>query len=290
MEIKGTYTALVTPFNKDGAVDFAKLGDLVEEQVAGGVSGLVPVGTSGESPTLSMEEHSRVIEFVAEKVDRRVQVVAGTGANSTAEALRLTREALEMGVDASLQVCPYYNKPSQEGLYRHFATVADLGLPVILYNVPGRTGRDISVETVERLSKHGNVVAIKEASGSVARVSAIVDACDITVLSGDDMLAFPMIAVGAKGVISVASNVMPREVSDMIEKALAGDMAGALALHKRLYPLFRDLFIDTNPIPVKSALAMMGRIEEVYRLPLCEASQSVRDQIRKTLVALGVLS
>ena len=290
MEIKGTYTALVTPFNKDGGVDFGKLGARVEDQIAGGISGLVPVGTSGESPTLSMEEHSRVIEFVTDKVDRRVQVIAGTGANSTAEAIRLTREALEMGVDATLQVCPYYNKPSQEGLYRHFATVADLGLPVILYNVPGRTGRDIAVETVARLAKHENVVAIKEASGSVARVCAIVDACDITVLSGDDMLAFPMIAVGAKGVISVASNILPRGVSDMVAKALAGDMAGACAIHKRLYPLFRDLFIDTNPIPVKCALALMGRIEEVYRLPLCEASDSVREQIRKTLVALGVLS
>ena len=289
MTFQGTYTAMVTPFNANGSVDYGKLRDLVEEQVAGGVDGLVPVGTSGESPTLSMEEHSRVVEFVAETANRRVQVVAGTGANSTAEALRLTREALEMGVDASLQVCPYYNKPNQEGLYRHFSAIADLGLPIILYNVPSRTGRDIALETVVRLSKHPNVAAVKEASGSVARVSATVDACDITVLSGDDVLAFPMIAVGAKGVISVASNVAPGLVSKMINAALSGDMAGAATLHKRLYHLFRDLFIDTNPIPVKCALALMGRIEEVYRLPLCETSDACRAQIRATLAELKLV-
>ena len=280
---------MVTPFNANGAVDYGKLRELVEEQIAGGVDGLVPVGTSGESPTLSMEEHSRVVEFVAETANRRVQIVAGTGANSTAEALRLTREALEMGVDASLQVCPYYNKPNQEGLYRHFSAIADLGLPIILYNVPSRTGRDIALETVVRLSKHPNVAAVKEASGSVARVSATVDACDITVLSGDDVLAFPMIAVGAKGVISVASNVAPGLVSKMINAALSGDMVGAATLHKRLYHLFRDLFIDTNPIPVKCALALMGRIEEVYRLPLCETSDACRAQIRATLAELNLV-
>lgn len=289
MTFKGTYTAMVTPFNANGAVDYGKLRELVEEQIAGGVDGLVPVGTSGESPTLSMEEHSRVVEFVAETANRRVQIVAGTGANSTAEALRLTREALEMGVDASLQVCPYYNKPNQEGLYRHFSAIADLGLPIILYNVPSRTGRDIALETVVRLSKHPNVAAVKEASGSVARVSATVDACDITVLSGDDVLAFPMIAVGAKGVISVASNVAPGLVSKMINAALSGDMVGAATLHKRLYHLFRDLFIDTNPIPVKCALALMGRIEEVYRLPLCETSDACRAQIRATLAELNLV-
>jgi 4-hydroxy-tetrahydrodipicolinate synthase len=289
MIFRGTYTAMVTPFNASGSVDYGKLRELVEEQVAAGVEGLVPVGTSGESPTLSMEEHSRVVEFVAETANRRVQVVAGTGANSTAEALRLTREALEMGVDASLQVCPYYNKPNQEGLYRHFSTIADLGLPIILYNVPSRTGRDISLETVVRLSKHPNVAAVKEASGSVARVSATVDACDLAVLSGDDMLAFPMIAVGARGVISVASNVAPALVSKMINAALANDMATAATLHKRLYRLFRDLFIDTNPIPVKCALALMGRIEEVYRLPLCETSDACRAQIRATLAELKLV-
>ena len=289
MKFQGTYTAMVTPFNANGAVDYGKLRELVEEQIAGGVEGLVPVGTSGESPTLSMEEHSRVIEFVTETANHRVQIIAGTGANSTAEALRLTSEAIEMGVDASLQVCPYYNKPNQEGLYRHFAAVADLGLPVILYNVPGRSSRDIALDTVVRLAKHPNIVAVKEASGSVSRVSATVDACDITVLSGDDMLAFPMIAVGAKGVISVASNVAPAMVSKMINAALAGDMALAAELHKKMYRLFRDLFIDTNPIPVKCALALMGKVEEVYRLPLCETTPENREKIRKCLAELALV-
>lgn len=289
MKFQGTYTAMVTPFNANGAVDYGKLRELVEEQIAGGVEGLVPVGTSGESPTLSMEEHSRVIEFVTQTANHRVQIIAGTGANSTAEALRLTSEAIEMGVDASLQVCPYYNKPNQEGLYRHFSAVADLGLPVILYNVPGRSSRDIALDTVVRLSKHPNIVAVKEASGSVSRVSATVDACDITVLSGDDMLAFPMIAVGAKGVISVASNVAPAMVSKMINAALAGDMALAAELHKKMYRLFRDLFIDTNPIPVKCALALMGKIEEIYRLPLCETTPENREKIRKCLTELSLV-
>ncbi len=286
----GTITALVTPFKADGSVDWDRLRALVEEQVAGGVDGLVPVGTSGESPTLDMEEHGKVIAFVAEVAAKRVKIIAGTGANSTAEAVRLTREALAMGVDGTLQVCPYYNKPNQEGLYRHFATVADLGLPVVLYNVPGRSGKAIELDTVVRLYNHGNVVAVKEASGSVPRVSALVDACDITVLSGDDMIAVPMISVGAKGVISVASNVMPREMSKMIRAALAGDMATAQTIHKKLYRLFRDLFIDTNPIPVKAALAMMGKIEEVYRLPLCEMPPALRAKLRQTLAELNLLS
>lgn len=289
MELTGTFTAMVTPFNADGSVDYGQLKALIEEQVAGGVDGLVPVGTSGESPTLTMEEHSRVIEFTAEAAAGRVKIIAGTGANSTAEAVRLTREALTMGVDATLQVCPYYNKPNQEGLYRHFATVADLGLPVVLYNVPGRSSRDISVETVARLSKHPNVVAVKEASGSVTRVSAVLDACDITVLSGDDMLALPMIAVGAKGVISVASNVVPGMMADLIRASMAGDMTVAAALHRKLYRLFRDLFIDTNPIPVKCALALMGKIAEQYRLPLCETSPEIRERIRQTLSELGLV-
>ena len=285
----GTITAMVTPFNRDETVDYGSLRVLVEGQIAAGVSGLVPVGTSGESPTLTMEEHSKVIEFVTQTVNHRAFVIAGTGANSTAEAMRLTREAKEMGVDGTLQVCPYYNKPNQEGLYRHFSSVADLGLPVVLYNVPGRSGREIALDTVVRLAAHPNVTAIKEAAGNVTRVSALADACDITVLSGDDMLALPMISVGAKGVISVASNVVPAMMVQMIKAALAGEMNTATKLHKRLYKLFRDLFIDTNPIPVKAALAMMGKIEEVYRLPLCEMATPLREQLRKTLAGLQLV-
>ena len=268
----GTYTALVTPFNRDGSVDYVKLRALVEWQIAEGVDGVVPVGTTGESPTLEYDEHHRVIEEVAQAAAGRIKVIAGTGANSTAEALMLTREALAQGVDATLQVCPYYNKPSQEGLYRHFSTVADLGLPVVLYNIPGRSGREIAVETVARLAGHEKIVAIKEAGGSVERVSAILDACDLTVLSGDDMLTLPMMSVGAQGVVSVASNLVPRLVGDLVRAATRGDLAAAGCLHARLYHLFRDLFIDTNPVPVKCAMAMTGRIEEVYRLPLCETS------------------
>jgi len=285
----GTYTALVTPFNRDGSVDDGKLRALVEWQIAEGVDGVVPVGTTGESPTLEYDEHHRVIGEVAQAAAGRIKVIAGTGANSTAEALMLTREALAQGVDATLQVCPYYNKPSQEGLYRHFSTVADLGLPVVLYNIPGRSGREIAVETVARLAGHGKIVAIKEAGGSVERVSAILDACDLTVLSGDDMLTLPMMSVGAQGVVSVASNLVPGLVGDLVRAATRGDLAAAGCLHARLYHLFRDLFIDTNPVPVKCAMAMTGRIEEVYRLPLCETSDKVRQQLRQTLRELQLI-
>ena len=289
MVFGGTITALVTPFNKDGSVDYTRLGELVEEQVSAGIDGLVPVGTSGESPTLTMTEHGQVIAFVAERAAKRVKVIAGTGANSTAEALHLTREALRMGVDGSLQVCPYYNKPNQEGLYRHFSEVADVGLPVVLYNVPGRTGREIGVDTIARLSRHPNVVAVKEAAGSVPRVSAILDVCDIDVLCGDDMLTVPMISVGATGVISVASNVVPAEMAALVKAARGGDFATAQKIHRRLYRLFRDLFIDTNPVPVKAALAMMGKIEYVYRSPLCELSAADEAQLRKTLGELDLV-
>jgi 4-hydroxy-tetrahydrodipicolinate synthase len=285
----GTYTALVTPFNRDGSVDYGKLRALVEWQIAEGVDGVVPVGTTGESPTLEYDEHHRVIGEVAQAAAGRIKVIAGTGANSTAEALMLTREALAQGVDGTLQVCPYYNKPSQEGLYRHFSSVADLGLPVVLYNIPGRSGREIAVETVARLAGHGKIVAIKEAGGSVERVSAIIDACDLTVLSGDDMLTLPMMSVGAQGVVSVASNLVPSLIGDLVRAATRGDLAAAGCLHARLYHLFRDLFIDTNPVPVKCAMAMTGRIEEVYRLPLCETSDKVRQQLRQTLRELQLI-
>jgi len=290
MQFKGTVTAMVTPFGADGGVDFGALRALVERQVAGGVEGLVPVGTSGESPTLDRKEHLEVIEKTIEAAAGRAFVVAGTGANSTAEAVDLTREVIAMGgAAATLQVTPYYNKPNPEGLYRHFAAVADLGLPVILYNVPGRAGRDIPLETVVRLAAHPNVAAIKEAAGSVDRVSAIKNAVpDFTVFSGDDSLALPMISAGADGVISVASNVIPREMSDFIRKALAGDPA-ARAEHRRLWPLFRDLFIDTNPIPVKEALAAMGLLRPGFRLPLCEMDAGKRAKLEATMRSLGLL-
>ncbi|MDD4098058.1 MAG: 4-hydroxy-tetrahydrodipicolinate synthase [Lentisphaeria bacterium] len=288
MNLSGCYTAIVTPF-RNGEVDYITLRKLVQRQIAGGVTGLVPVGTTGESPTLSFSEHNKVIEYVANLAAGKCQVIAGTGGNSTSEAIELSKFAAGIGVDATLQVTPYYNKPTPEGLYRHFCTIADAsGLPVVLYNVPGRTGRDIPVDLVARLARHPLMMAVKEAGGSVERVSAILDACEITVLSGDDGLTLPMMAVGAKGVISVASNVVPAEVSAMTAAALAGDYATATGLHQRLFPLFRDLFLESNPIPVKAALADLGLMTEEYRLPLCEMAAANRDKLRLTLKNLGL--
>ena len=291
MKINGTITALVTPFAKDGSVDYGRLQALVEEQTAGGVEGICSVGTSGESPTLSHEEHHKVIEKTIEFARGKAKIVAGTGANSTAEAVSLTKAAIAMGgADACLQVTPYYNKPNAEGLYRHFMTVADLGLPVILYNVPGRAGKEIPLDVVVRLAKHPNVVAIKEAAGSVERVSAIKNLVpDFTVLSGDDSLALPMISVGAEGVISVASNVIPKEMGDMIRLALAGDFVQARAYHTKFYRLFHDLFIDVNPVMVKEALALMGKCERAFRLPLCETDDAKLAQMKKTLQELKLV-
>ena len=291
-KIEGTITALVTPFGGDGSVDYGRLRALVDEQVAAGVEGICTVGTSGESPTLSFEEHCRVVEKTIEFAAGRAAIVAGTGANSTAEAVSLTKATIAMGgADACLQVTPYYNKPNPEGLYRHFMTVADLGLPVVLYNVPGRAGREIPIDTVVRLAGHPNVVAIKEAAGSVDRVSAIKDLLpSFTVLSGDDSLALPMISVGAEGVVSVASNVIPREMGDMVRLARAGDFAAARAIHAKYYRLFRDLFIDVNPVMVKEALAMLGKLELSFRLPLCETDDAKRGQLRRTLGDVGLLA
>ncbi len=286
---EGAYTAIVTPFTQGGEVDYDALGRLIEAQVAGGVDGVVPVGTTGESPTLSVQEHNRVIEFVVETVDRRMKVIAGTGANSTSEAIALTRHAREVGADGTLQVTPYYNKPSQRGLIEHFTKIAEIGLPIVLYNIPGRTARELTLATVVELSRNPNIVAIKEAAGDVDRVSQYVDACDIEILSGDDALTLPMMAVGAVGVISVAANVAPRAVADMVHAARDGRWTDAQDGHRRLHRLFRDLFLDTNPIPVKAALALMGQIEEVYRLPMCGMDEKPKQQLRETLRACGLL-
>ena len=291
MKLQGTITAMVTPFDRSGAVDYGALRAFVDWQCENGVEGICAVGTSGESPTLTHEEHHKVIEKTIEFAAGRVKIVAGTGANSTAEAVSLTKAAIAAGgADATLQVTPYYNKPNPEGMYRHFMTVADLGLPVILYNVPGRSGKEIPLDVVARLAKHPNVIAVKEAGGSVERVSATKNLCpDFTVLSGDDSLTLPMIAVGAEGVVSVASNVIPREMSDFVRTALAGDMVAARAAHAKYWKLFHDLFIDTNPVMVKEALALTGRVEAVFRLPLCETTDANRATMRATLSALGLV-
>ena len=286
---QGAYTALITPFGRDGAVDYGRLRELVEFQIAGGIDGLVPVGTTGESPTLDAEEHVEVIRVVVEAAAGRVKVVAGTGANSTAEALELTARAKDLGVDGTLQVTPYYNKPTQAGLIKHFSAVADLGLPVVLYNVPGRSACEIAVATVAELARHPHVVAVKEAAGSVDRVSRLKAACEIDVLSGDDGLTLPMMSVGACGVISVASNVAPRAVADLVHAAAAGRWDEARALHYRYYALFNDVFIETNPIPIKAAAEMAGLGPAVYRLPLCELAPANREKLRATLQACGVV-
>jgi len=285
----GTYTALVTPFKADGAIDFDAFKALIEQQVAAGIDGIVPVGTTGESPTLDFDEHQKVIEAAVEAVAGHTMVIAGTGGNSTAEAEMLTRHAKEAGADATLQVTPYYNKPSQEGLYRHFTTVADIGLPVVLYNIPGRTSREITLETTIRLAAHANIAALKEAGGDADRVSHIVKSCDLDVLSGDDTLTLPFMAVGAKGVISVVSNVVPGPLVEMTHAVLDGNWVRGQELHAKYHRLFCDLFIDTNPIPVKAALAMMGLIEEVYRLPMCEMSEQNKATLREALEEVGVV-
>ena len=287
--LKGVYTAIVTPFNRAGAVDYAALRRLIERQIRAGVDGVVPVGTTGESPTLDYDDHRKVIEATVQACRERVCVIAGTGANSTREAVELTRFAAEAGADATLQVAPYYNKPNQDGLARHFLEIADIGLPVVLYNIPGRTGVEIAADTVARLARHPRIVALKEAGGNVARVSQVLSICDICVLSGDDPLTLPMMSIGARGVISVASNVAPKAVADMVHAALDGNWARASALHRKYYPLFAGVFLDTNPIPVKAALAMMGLIEEVYRLPLVPLNPALKKKLSSCLRSLKLI-
>jgi 4-hydroxy-tetrahydrodipicolinate synthase len=287
--LEGTFTAIVTPFDRAGKVDLVRFRELIDRQIAGGVTGIVPVGTTGESPTLNFEEHRKVIEAAISISRGRLKIIAGTGGNATDEAIELTRHAREAGADATLQVTPYYNKPNREGLIRHFSAVADLGLPVVLYNVPGRSGRDIPIDVVAELAKHPNVVSIKEAAGSADRVSQIRNACDLEVLSGDDALTLPMMALGAVGVISVASNIIPAEVSRLVAAALAGRWDEARRLHYQYYRVFTDLFLDTNPVPVKAALAMLGWIDEVYRLPLCEMPEPLKARLKQTLAAAGIL-
>jgi len=285
---EGAYTALVTPFHSNGSVDYDKLRELVNLQIAGGIDGIVPVGTTGESPTLTMEEHGKVIQTVIETADKRVKIIAGSGANSTTEALELTQRAKDAGADGSLQVTPYYNKPTQAGLIRHFSAVADLGLPIVLYNVPGRSGTEIAISSVVELAQHPHVVSVKEAAGSVDRVSQIKTACEIEVLSGDDGLTLPMMSVGACGVISVAANLIPQVVANLVHAAAEGRWEDAREIHLKTYRLFSDMFLETNPVPVKAAMEMAGLGEAVYRLPLCEMADATREQLRATLQASGV--
>src|SRR3982751_1013868 len=272
----GAMTAMVTPF-RDGKVDEGRLREQVEFQISGGIDGRVPVGTTGESPTLDFPEHERVIALTVEYAKKRVPVIAGTGANATTEALELHTFAKKAGADACLSVNPYYNKPSQDGLYRHFMTLADkVDLPIVLYNIPGRTGVTMTPQTVARLNEHPNIVAIKEATGSLDQASEIMSLCDITVISGDDSLTLPLMSIGAKGVISVASNLLPREIKSLVELAQAGDFAGAARVHHRVFPLIKSLFLDGNPVGIKYAMSLVGKDTGELRLPLCEAGEQTK--------------
>jgi 4-hydroxy-tetrahydrodipicolinate synthase len=283
---------LVTPFAV-GRLDEAAFERLIENQIAGGISGLVPVGTTGESPTLDYAEHHRVIELTIKVARGRCPVIAGTGSNSTAEAISLTQEAERLGADAALLVAPYYNKPSQEGLYQHFKAIAQATkLPIILYSIPGRCGIEIGVETTARLAREfPHIVGIKEAGGTVERVSQLRLALPETfdILSGDDSLTLPFISVGAVGVISVASNLLPREVGDLVKAALAGDFAQARSLHLKYYPLFKDLFIEPNPVPAKYALSLLGQMSPEVRLPLSPMESTAAVRLEKTLRTLDIL-
>ena len=288
--LAGCTVALVTPF-RDGEVDYQALAASVDWHIDQGTPIISPVGTTGESPTLSHDEHERVIAAVVERSAGRARIMPGTGSNSTSEAVRLTRFAARAGADAALLVSPYYNRPTQEGLYAHFARIAEsVDLPQVLYNVPSRTGRNVEVDTIERLARLGPIVAVKEASGSLDQVSDLVVRTDLTVLSGDDSLTLPMMAVGAEGVVSVVANLVPREVMALIAAFLAGDVAEARRLHGRLFPLCRDMLgLAPNPIPVKAALQLLQRGNGELRLPLLPPEPKVRDALRRTLVRHGLL-
>ena len=293
MKYQGLYTAIVTPF-KDGKVDYDAFKALIEAQIAGGVDGIVPMGTTGESPTVSTEENLEVIRVCIETVAGRCQVIAGTGANCTAEAIELTKAAAAMGADGTLQVCPYYNKPNQEGVYQHFKAIAEAtDLPIMLYSIPGRSGIEIAVETVARLAADcPTIVAIKEAGGSVERVNQLVQAlpADFAVLSGDDGLTVPFISCGAVGLVSVTSNIAPAEMKELVDTALSGDGKKALELQKKYYPLMKGLMsLDVNPVPAKAALALRGQIGWEIRLPLVPLAEEKHGKLADLLKSFNLL-
>jgi 4-hydroxy-tetrahydrodipicolinate synthase len=281
LNISGAITAMVTPF-REGKVDEARLREQIEFQIKGGIDGLVPVGTTGESPTLDFPEHERVIELTVQTAKSRVPVIAGVGGNATTEALELHSFAKKVGADAGLSVNPYYNKPTQEGLYRHFMTLADkVDLPIVLYNIPGRTGINMTPATVARLAKHPNIVAIKEATGSLDQASEIMTLCEVPILSGDDSLTLPLMSIGGVGVISVASNVIPAPIKKMVKLAAGGNFAEASVIHRRLFPFIKALFLDGNPAGIKYAMKIAGLDGGELRLPLWEASDATKQQIEQ---------
>ncbi|MEI8212665.1 MAG: 4-hydroxy-tetrahydrodipicolinate synthase [Planctomycetota bacterium] len=289
-DFAGVGVAIVTPF-KEGVLDVARLKQQIEFQIASGTTFLVPAGTTGESPTLTHDEHERVISEVVQLASGRCKVMAGTGSNCTAEALRLTRWAAKAGADASLQVAPYYNKPTQRGFYEHFKAIAeDVGIPHCVYNIPGRSAKNIEPETIAKLAELKNITMVKEATGSLDQCSQILNTTNLTVLSGDDSLTLPMMSIGAQGVISVAGNIVPGDLLAMVKAALAGDFALASKLHHRLFPLCRDMLsLATNPIPVKGAMKLLGRDTGELRLPMTELEPKEFDALRATLLKYGIL-
>lgn len=291
-KFRGAFVAIVTPFT-DGKLDEQGLKDLIEFQIAGGTHGIVPCGTTGESATLTHAEHHRVVELTIKTVAGRVPVLAGTGSNSTSESIELTRAAKKAGADGALMITPYYNKPSQEGLFQHFKTVAEaVDIPIILYNVPSRTSVNMLPETVARCAQVANIVGVKEATADLNQISQVIRLCpkDFAVMSGDDFTSMPTVMIGGAGVISVTSNVAPRDMAAMMDAALAGDIAKAQELHYKLLPLMQAMFIDTNPVPAKTALAMMGKIKSgLPRLPLYKMNEGNEEKLKKVLTAYGLV-
>lgn len=288
---RGAMVAIVTPFKKN-QIDEKALRKLIEFQIANGTDAIVPCGTTGESATLSHEEHDRVIEITIDAVKKRVPVIAGTGSNNTAEALRLTKHAYEAGADGALIVCPYYNRPTQEGLYQHFKLIAEsVPIPIIPYNIASRTGVNMMPDMVAKLAKVKNIVGIKEASGSIKQMSDVIHLCgkDFAVLSGDDIFTLPLMSIGGAGIISVVSNVAPADMAGLVDACFAGDLAKARELHYKMSPLIDALFIEVNPLPVKAALALMGKIECEYRLPLCKMSDSNFEKLKNVMTNYGLI-
>lgn len=289
-DFAGLSVALVTPF-KNGQVDYETFRAQIEFQIEAGTTCLCPVGTTGESPTLSHQEHDQVIAFVVETAAGRIKVMPGVGSNSTSEALRLTRFAEKVGADAALQVAPYYNKPTQQGFYEHFRVLAEeTGLPQCIYNIPGRTGKNIEPETIARLAELENITLVKEATGSLDQASQILSATNLTVLSGDDSLTLPLMSVGAEGVISVVGNIVPKDMIALINAAAANDFAAAREQHHKLFPLCRDMLgLATNPIPIKAAMEMLGRDSGEMRLPMTQLEDAGRGSLKKSLANYGLL-
>lgn len=289
---KGSITAIVTPF-KNGKVDENKFRDLIEFQIKNGSSGIVPCGTTGESATLSFQEHDRVIEIAIEQVNKRIQVIAGTGSNSTKEAIMLTKHAAKAGADASLQVSPYYNRPTQKGLYEHFKAIADsVGIPLMLYNISSRTGVNIEPETIARLAHDcKNIVSVKEASGNLDQMSRIRQLCpdNFDLLSGDDSLTLPVLSIGGTGIVSVVSNIVPRDLANLVSEFQKGNLQKAQEIHFKLLPLIKAVFLETNPIPVKTAMALLGMCEPDLRLPMCAMNPDNQEKLKKALRDYGLL-